>query len=1162
MTFKFECPHCGKRLSAEPQHAGRTVPCPGCASPFSVPAPPPANPDRDASTSRDDTTFASTEAESDETPAPTGDGKSRRPVIVGIAVATLLLIGVAGWVSTWPTAEEKALDRFQADPGWSNARTFMEFYPDSPHKDDVETSMWTRTRASNAIDDYRTFVEVFPNSELAPKARRLEIELAFATTKSEGSVSAWETFLRTYPQSSFETEVRQALDTMIWDAAHASGRKSDYRNYLASPHAVAHIDAAERRIDDLVYTELSEQNTREGFEEYLRQYPKGLYASKAREAIADLDRLEGTARWNSLADQIDTAFRDGDADEARRLIAEAAALDVDGDKTREGQWRRALRMLADAERRAAGEDERNAAMLKWASEGNAALEEALAFVQQDMEEKAARALRLEAAMKAYTKENPITLELAKDFTIKNVSVAAFDGDHVLLAWPQGELEYRLDRLPKDLMVRLLRNAIEDATAYDYFHIGKVFLQTRNFELAEDAFAKAKAKDPAISNILPDVEKVRLASRVFQGNFTLSGNTLDIDWPFESADESHDFTASGGTLTVTPGKGLEVTGNPQCVGQVKSIPFTDYVKATCVPAASSTGAHIFGIRYSRPDGQMVMVYATVLSRQKQVRVERKQGAKTQTLKQINNYAPGAQIMVALAQGKLVVRMNNDVIWAGEEAGFSQVFVILGGRAYSQGNMSTTFQRVSVSGSVDPDWISKKTADYRDVLNSELSKDRRLAKGKSRLDFGVTIDEFLEYEPPAAQKAYDDSRKLLVTAASKGDNKLLHQAYQKIESTVKQYPGFPHAAYLMGKLHARFNGTVSGTAQYYREALEREPDFPEALAGLAQIDAQLLQWQDVEKRVNRALELKPDLPQALMLKARLLVRDEKFDEAITLTYAVEKLAPFDTKLSNSAKTIRNLIHGPGWQKTSEHRSRHYIIRSDLSEDKCRLYAEHMEAIRNWYQEVVKRPPLSREKAEILVFNTRQGYYGYAEFTSGNRLEQTLGVFLPQYGQMMLFEDADEQATLSVMYHEGFHQYLNGVMTDAPIWFNEGMAEYVGGTKIRNGKVVATGQVQKGRLRNLRQAFAGGWRPLAFKKIMLEPKAVFYSKNPSFKYAQSWSMCHFFFHFEGGKYKKVWREYIDLMLDGVLPKPAFDQTFAKENLDAMQKEWLTYVQNLKME
>jgi outer membrane protein assembly factor BamD (BamD/ComL family) len=1157
MSFKFECPHCGKRLSAEPQHAGRTVPCPGCKAAFTVPVAP--SEQSDPPDAEVDETTPPPENESSPENSPAG---FRSTLYLGIAVALLIVGGIVFWIVSGPTAEEEALLRFESDPGWKQARAFAEFFPESVRLPEIETTMWILTRATDTIEEYRMFVTVFPDSDLAPKARKLELDLAFSAADAAASLSEWENFLRDYPDSVYENRVREALDDHVWNSANTSGRKADYEAYLASPHASAHRDAAMRRIDDLVYAELAEKDTQDAYEEYLKQYPSGLYAKDARSRIATIPQAEKEDQWKELADRIYAAFSNGNADEARRLIAEAASLKAEGDRVRQGQWQRALRMLADAERRAAGKEEREAAMAKWFAEGTEALEEAIAAVEEDLKEKAARARRLEAAMMAYTKENPISLELAKDFSVNNMSVAGFDGDHVLLSWPQGEVEYRLDHLPPDLMTRLLRNAIADATAHDYLHIGKVFLKTRNFEMAEDAFSKAKAKDATIAPLLPDVEKIRLSSRVFQGDFELNGNQLDIEWRFQNPDEQYDFSTPEGELSVKPGEGLEFKGSPKSVGQVKAIPFSDRVKATCVPTPSSTGAHVFGIRYSRPDGQMVMVYATILGNQKQVRVERQQGGKTQTLKQQAGYTPGSQIMVALADGRLVVRLNNDVIWAGEEAGFSQVFVIAGGRAYNRGNMSVVFQQVAVSGAVDPDWIAKKTADYRDVLNSELSRDRRLAKGKSRIDFAVTIDEFLEYEPEAARKSYQDSRKLLLEAAAKGDNKLLHQAYKKIEAIVNQYPGFPHAAFLMGKLHTQFNGTVSGTAKYFEEALEREPDFPEALAGLAQIDAQLLQWHDVEKRVTRALELKPDLPQALMLKARLLVRDEQFDEAIKLTYVVEKLAPLDPKLSNAAKTIRNLIHGPGWRKTSEHKSRHYIVRSDLSEDQCRVYAEHMEAIRGWYQEVVQRPPLSREKAEILVFNTRQGYYGYAEFTSGSRLEQTLGVFLPQYGQMMLFEDADEQATLSVMYHEGFHQYLNGVMTDAPIWFNEGMAEYVGGTRIRGGKVVATGQIQQGRLRNLRQALTGGWRPLAFKTIMLEPKAQFYSKNPSFKYAQSWSMCHFFFHFENGKYKKVWRRYINLMLDGVLPKPAFDQTFAKENLDAMQREWLNYVQKMKME
>ncbi len=42
--MKFECPHCHSRLSAEAEHYGRTVICPECSQPISVPKPPSAEP--------------------------------------------------------------------------------------------------------------------------------------------------------------------------------------------------------------------------------------------------------------------------------------------------------------------------------------------------------------------------------------------------------------------------------------------------------------------------------------------------------------------------------------------------------------------------------------------------------------------------------------------------------------------------------------------------------------------------------------------------------------------------------------------------------------------------------------------------------------------------------------------------------------------------------------------------------------------------------------------------------------------------------------------------------------------------------------------------------------------------------------------------------------
>ncbi len=197
----------------------------------------------------------------------------------------------------------------------------------------------------------------------------------------------------------------------------------------------------------------------------------------------------------------------------------------------------------------------------------------------------------------------------------------------------------------------------------------------------------------------------------------------------------------------------------------------------------------------------------------------------------------------------------------------------------------------------------------------------------------------------------------------------------------------------------------------------------------------------------------------------------------------------------------------------------------------------------------------RAEVLVFESEEGYFGYNEFTLGTRQEHTLGAFSPWYGQMALFEGTDVPETCRVLSHEGFHQALHAIAPEVPIWFNEGMAEYVGAARVEKGKVVERGGIQTGRLDNLTGAVKYGWQPLAFEEILCQSQAEFYASEAPLKYAQAWSMVRYFMDGDGGRWRPLMRDYIARVLAGDSERTAFEATFAKQDLRQLEAGWLKH-------
>ncbi len=226
----------------------------------------------------------------------------------------------------------------------------------------------------------------------------------------------------------------------------------------------------------------------------------------------------------------------------------------------------------------------------------------------------------------------------------------------------------------------------------------------------------------------------------------------------------------------------------------------------------------------------------------------------------------------------------------------------------------------------------------------------------------------------------------------------------------------------------------------------------------------------------------------------------------------------------------------------------------------YSAHLEAARKYFGTLVEGKSERAMKPVVYFFAGAEGYYLYSDFTQEDRLEHTSGCYLPAYRQLLFFEDESEAETQATLTHEAFHEYLDSVAPGVPVWLSEGMAEYAAGIEVRNGEVVSRGGVIRGRLLALQDALAAGWRGFPFDRILRESRERFYEVQPERQYAQAWSMVHFFRHHAGGKHAPLLDRYVKSLVKGTPTSEAYAQTFGKQDLEGMRKEWSAYVRGLK--
>lgn len=150
---------------------------------------------------------------------------------------------------------------------------------------------------------------------------------------------------------------------------------------------------------------------------------------------------------------------------------------------------------------------------------------------------------------------------------------------------------------------------------------------------------------------------------------------------------------------------------------------------------------------------------------------------------------------------------------------------------------------------------------------------------------------------------------------------------------------------------------------------------------------------------------------------------------------------------------------------------------------------------------------------------------------------------------------------MLHEGTHQ-LNSEVAHfkIPQWIDEGLATYFGTSKLKSGKLLP-GQIDVNTypiwwLRGLsltgslpRDIRAG--KIISLRSLITDENRSDMNKHFNLYYMEYWSLTHFLFHFDRGKYSDKFRKLI--VYGGSL------ESFEKEigPIDRIQSEWYSYFQ-----
>ena len=211
--------------------------------------------------------------------------------------------------------------------------------------------------------------------------------------------------------------------------------------------------------------------------------------------------------------------------------------------------------------------------------------------------------------------------------------------------------------------------------------------------------------------------------------------------------------------------------------------------------------------------------------------------------------------------------------------------------------------------------------------------------------------------------------------------------------------------------------------------------------------------------------------------------------------------------------------------------FIVFTDSpSAEISEVLARNLEAAFNILQDLIgERLPPQPEPNRVVTFMYRnEGEFNdLKERVTG--LEWTAGFYSP-LGMLAFHQEMPStESLLSIMLHEATHAYLDryvarpGVLL--PRWLDEGLAEYVGNSEIKKGKLVAgktrraeSYQGPRGKVRavsmprlsvdEVRKAVREK-RALSLEQIVGGDRELFYGPERGLYYAQSWLLIHFLRH-----------------------------------------------------
>jgi tetratricopeptide (TPR) repeat protein len=251
--------------------------------------------------------------------------------------------------------------------------------------------------------------------------------------------------------------------------------------------------------------------------------------------------------------------------------------------------------------------------------------------------------------------------------------------------------------------------------------------------------------------------------------------------------------------------------------------------------------------------------------------------------------------------------------------------------------------------------------------------------------------------------------------------------------------------------------------------------------------------------------------------------------------------------------------GTDQWIELRSSHFTLYSDAGEKQARHTLDQLERMRWLYQTLFPKANVDPAEPIFVVAARNEKTFRTMEPADYlNRGSLNLGGYfqrLPDKNYILLRLDATFEHPFATVYHEYTHLQFAADDEWMPLWFNEGLAEFVQNTEIRD-KDVLLGEPSANDILYLRQN-----RIIPLTTLFkVDHNSPYYHEDQkgSVFYAESWALTHYLMMTDHQNHTHRLQDYLELVSKNEDPVIAGEKAFG--DLKRMQLELQSYISDAR--